>query len=80
MLRVFIAITVFCLLYWQIIGDRGFGGLMGIIVSPVVLAVGLLLNEIARTILNAKKGIHIADFIGIGLVLVIAYFLIPTIR
>jgi len=53
---------------------------MGIIVSPVVLAVGLLLNEIARTILNAKKGIHIADFIGIGLVLVIAYFLIPTIR
>jgi hypothetical protein len=73
-------VTAFAILYWLIIQGRGFGGLLGLIISPFALIVGLLLNELIRKWLGAKKGIHFADFIGVGVVLCVAYFAIPEIR
>ena len=79
-LRILVSVTFFVAVFGFIISGRGFGGLYGLIISPLVLIGGLLLNELIRKIMKAKEGLHLADFLGVGLVLMICYFTIPEIR
>ena len=66
--------------YWFCISERGFGGLLALFLSPIVLAFALGVSAVLRSKLKIESNLHFVDFAGVLLTLLAAWFLVPAIR
>jgi hypothetical protein len=79
-MRFALPIVLFVPGYWFCISGRGFGGLLALFASPLVLAAALALSARLRSRLGVESKLHAIDFVGVIGVLAASWFLIPTIR